>query len=374
MKTTSRFSRRPILAIATLAAALFAGSGLHADTIILKNGTSYQGRVLKDEGDSYLLEIQVTRSIKDERRVLKSDIEKIKRSNPIIDDFKPLAKLGDTPDMLDDAGYKGRIDKLNKFLGVREYKFSKQYKAARKILEKLEAERKLIAEGGLKINGKLITAAQYKADAMAIDAEILYTRMHKAAASGQLLASLRSFEAIEKQFPQTAAQKKATDLARKVLRASRKKLTLSQDSLDKRLKERESTLQRMSPTDRARTQSIIEERQASFKAKIAKERQSGIKWLTIDHYDRQSIQDTLRRINAESQRLDRAPYKKLKKSPDVAYREAWKKLPTADEKERAAILAEFKQFNLPDEKYLRQLEERATEIPAPPVAETPAAK
>ena len=215
MKTTFRFPRRPILAIACLAAALLAGGGLHADTIILKNGTRYQGRVLKDEGDSYLLEIQVTRSIKDERRVLKADIEKIEKSNPIAEDFKPLAKLGDTPDLLDKAGYQTRIDRLDKFLAIKEYKFSKQYKAARKIADRLKAERKVIVGGGMKINGRLITASQRKADAVAIDSEILFAKMYKAAASGRFLSALRTFDSIEKRFPQTATRKKAADIDRK---------------------------------------------------------------------------------------------------------------------------------------------------------------
>ena len=373
MKTTHRFFRRPAFAIATLAAALFAGSGLHADTIILKNGTRYQGRVLKDEGNSYLLEIQVTRTIKDERRVLKSEIEKIEKANPIAEDFKPLEKLDQTPDMLDAAGYQARINKVKKFLAVKEYKFSKQYKAARKILAHLETEQKTIKNGGIKINGRLISAEQRKADAVAIDGEILYQKMYKAAIGGKLLAALRIFESIEKNFPQTATQKKATSLARKVLVAARKQINRSLETLDQRLKERENNLQRMSPTDRARNQQLIDEQKARYQAILAKERQERIKWLTIDNYDRQSLQDTLRRIDAETRRLGQPPYNRLKKAPDVAYREAWKALPGAGKEDRTRILAEFKQLNLPDEKYLKALEERADQTPAPS-GKQPAAK
>jgi hypothetical protein len=367
MQTTHRFSRRPILAFAALAAVLFAIGSLHADTITLKNGTRYQGRVLKDEGDSYLLEIQVTRSIKDERRVLKADIEKIERANPLAEDFKPLAKLADTPDMLDDAGYQARIDKINKFLGVKEYKFSKQYKAARQILRKLEAERKAIAEGGVKINGEVITASEYKADAVAIDAGILYAKMLKTAKKGNLIGSMRIFDTIEKHFPQTTARQKAATLARKVLAVARKKLSRAQSTLDKRLKERDSELQRMIPSDRARNKAAAEKRKVRFKALIEKERQEGIKWLTVDDLDRQSIQNTLRRIDTESQRLDRAPYNKLKKAPDDAYREAWEAIPDASEKERVAILSDFKRLNLPDKKYIDLLTERDanTSLPEP---------
>ena len=79
---------------------LLVTAGASADTIILKNGTRYEGRILKDEGDSYLLEIQVTRSIKDERRVAKADIEKIEKEDVAASDFAELAKLTDTPDLL----------------------------------------------------------------------------------------------------------------------------------------------------------------------------------------------------------------------------------------------------------------------------------
>jgi hypothetical protein len=184
---------------------------------------------------------------------------------------------------------------------------------------------------------------------------------------------MRIFESIEKNFPQTATQKKATSLARKVLVAARKQINRSLETLDQRLKERENNLQRMSPTDRARNQQLIDEQKARYQAILAKERQERIKWLTIDNYDRQSLQDTLRRIDAETRRLGQPPYNRLKKAPDVAYREAWKALPGAGKEDRTRILAEFKQLNLPDEKYLKALEERADQTPAPS-GKQPAAK
>ena len=78
MKTTASPIRKSIALFGML---MMVTAGAGADTIILKNGTRYQGRVLKDEGESYLLEIQVTRSIKDERRVAKADIEKIEKEH-----------------------------------------------------------------------------------------------------------------------------------------------------------------------------------------------------------------------------------------------------------------------------------------------------
>jgi hypothetical protein len=208
---------------------------------------------------------------------------------------------------------------------------------------------------------------------VAIDGEILYQKMYKAATAGKLLAALRIFESIEKNFPQTAAQKKAASLARKVLVAARKQINRSLETLDQRLKERENNLQRMSPTDRASNQQLIDEQKARYQAILAKERQERIKWLTIDNYDRQSLQDTLRRIDAETRRLGQPPYNRLKKAPDVAYREAWKALPGASKEDRTRILTEFKQLNLPDEKYMKALEERANQAPAP-TEEQPAAK
>ena len=70
-----------------------AASGLaFADTIVMKDGTKYEGEVLSEDAESYTMAIQVTPSIKDERRLLKADVESVKRSSPDDEAFEEIDK------------------------------------------------------------------------------------------------------------------------------------------------------------------------------------------------------------------------------------------------------------------------------------------
>lgn len=48
-----------------------------ADTFLLKDGITLNGAVVSEAGDFYLVEFQVTKSIKDDRKIAKADVVKI---------------------------------------------------------------------------------------------------------------------------------------------------------------------------------------------------------------------------------------------------------------------------------------------------------
>lgn len=361
MKMTQKFLRPLVAFVAALAA-----SHAPADTIILKNGTKFEGRIVKEDPDSYLLEIQVTRSIRDERRIAKADIEKIEKVDPSEALFtNELAKLGNTPDLLDEAGYQARIRKLEDFL--KEYPASKHNRAARELLAKLEAERSLVAAGSIKLNGRMISPSERQADAVGIDAAILAAKMQRAAEAANFLEALRAFETLEKDAPGSKAHLEAIPLAGRLLTNFRSQINASLASLDQRLAERKVGLERMPAPDRARAQAIFDQQAKEFQARLTAEKAAGIKWLSIDYSDKASLSDTLRRIDTESNRLERTDTSRLGPS-DQLYRDAWKQLETADPKEAKSLLDSVKRLKLPD-RYISALEQRAAAAAPPPPAE-----
>jgi hypothetical protein len=338
-----------------------------ADTIILKNGTRYEGRVLTDQGDSYLLEIQVTRSIRDERRVPKAEIEKIEKIDPSNTAFADLAQLADTPDLLSDAGYQARLRQLNDFLA--DYPASKHNRDVRELIARLETEQKAIAAGSVKLGGRLISPAERQADAVAIDAAVLAQQMREAAEAGSLIEALRIFDSLDHQFAGAQPHREALDLAKRVLTTLRGQVAGWLASLESRLNERKVGLDRMPDDDRQRAVAIFKQQQQALQAKQAAEKAAGVKWASLDHFDKKNLDETLRRIDSESNRLDRLDPSRLT-APDQAYRTAWTQLEGADDKQTKSILNEVKRARLP-ETYFRALEQRAAEVaartpPAPP--------
>lgn len=360
MKTKLRF----IPTITSLSLLLFSAAGVQADTIILKNGTRYQGRILKDEGDSYLCEIQVTRSIRDERRFPKADIEKIEKENTTAAEYLEIAKLNKTPDLLEPGDYDRYIRQVRAFID--KHSTAKETIDARKLITALETERDAIAAGAIKLNGRLISSSERAADMVAIDSAILGKKFEKAAMEGRVIEALRTFAILDEQFQGCQAHSQALPLVNKVLASYQAQIIRSLASLDKTLKDREIGLERMPAVDRERAKRIFAEQEANIIAHVAIEKEQKIKWITVNPYDESSLRGAQRRINSEIKRLERPPSSSstTTQAPDAGYREAWTELEGADQEQVSTILSNVAKLRLP-EKYTRALEDRAAAVAAP---------
>ncbi|MDA8977009.1 hypothetical protein N9F58_00590, partial [Akkermansiaceae bacterium] len=87
-----------------------------ADTITLKSGKVFEGRVLEENATDYILEIQITATIKDRKTVKKTDVESIVAEAP---DLKPYESIKDTlptPDQLSEGDYQELIEPVRSFV------------------------------------------------------------------------------------------------------------------------------------------------------------------------------------------------------------------------------------------------------------------
>lgn len=329
----------------------------HADTIFLKDGTSLEGRVVREEGDNYVLEVQVTKSIRDERRLPKTSVAKIQRETDDEKPYQALKELVPVPDLATTADYDKLLEeKFDPFL--KQHGTSRHYREVRDMRKAIIEERNVIAGGGIKLNGRLIQAAERKADAVDIDASASFAGMSAAADKGDFLTALRIFSQIERDFAGTKAHAEATVLAKQVLTVFRARLNSELAALPERLRQRETGLERMDPEQRARAKEMFALQQKAAETRAAKERQEQLKWLSVNPDRKESIEETLRLIDAERTRLQTPAATAGTESPGAAYREAWQKLGSAKPEEATTILENFKTFQLPG-KYLAMLEERA---------------
>ncbi|RYD40444.1 MAG: hypothetical protein EOP85_14240, partial [Verrucomicrobiaceae bacterium] len=130
-----------------------------ADTFTLKDGSTIEAKVLKEDSESYFLEVQVTKSIRDERTVPKADVVKVVRERPDLKAFEAIKGIVPTPDLTSEADYIAKISSVEKFL--KAYPMSTSAKDAKVILETLKKEVNEIAAGGVKIDGKVVPKEDY---------------------------------------------------------------------------------------------------------------------------------------------------------------------------------------------------------------------
>lgn len=291
-----------------------------ADTFTLKDGTRLEGVILKETDDGYLLEVQITKSIKDERKIAKADVEKIDREAPDKKAFGVIEKLVPTPDLLTKDEYLQKIGIVDRF--IKTYQNSSNLKAANASLEVLKSEYNQVAAGAIKLGGKMISPAEYQTNAYDLDARVKESKIRDLVYQYQFIRALREFAVFDRDFRTTLSYGAISSLMKQVIQsqvAEAKQLLLT---LDARLKERELGLERMDTQNRGATEIAIKEETAEHEARYKAEKEAKQNWVTTSPYHKASLEDTVKFGELEIARLA-AVKPVLGVDGGKAYREAW---------------------------------------------------
>jgi hypothetical protein len=349
----------PLLAIASAA----------ADSFELKDGTKFEGTILRQEGSDYIIQIQVTKSIKDERRIPKADVVGQVAEKKDETAFLEIAKLVPTPDLLDEKIYAAHSRKIEAFL--KEFPKSPKGPEVRKIHDILESERAVIAEGGMKFGGKMMTASERAPKAYALDAGIVAAALKQAVEAGDMLTALRAWSKLETDFPGSTAYRETIPFMVKVMRSHLANVNTTLTGLDARIKNRESGLAGMDANERARSQQAIKEEQDAYLARVAKEKSDGVKWPSLDPFVKVPLEETKRMLDSEIRRLGNLDLANLRNT-EQAYEEAYAAITRegATKQEVDAALSKARSANLP-QAYLDLLAKALPVTPAIPAIPAP---
>ena len=346
-------------------------SSITADTIELKSGTSYQGKVISEDDKSYLLEIHHSSSIKDNRRIPKDQIKRIISEAQDAQDFQLVKSSTPTPDGLSEKNYANRINRASNFL--KKHPKSTHTKEVNAILKTLNKENTVISNGGLKLNGALISASDIATNSYDIHARIILNKTKKLAQTGNYQLSLRKWENLQQNYPHSAAYKDSLSLATRILKIYKKELTKNLDSLESRTTRRKAAIESLGPNDRKRSEVILTEKDAIYATLIEKEeKQIKTKWLTIDPFNKKSLEYNLRSTKTNLKTIeDSSPTKFKLAGPEL--RGAWSALAKGELDEVDLRLRSLQPMRLPAE-YIDPITTQLTEKRSTQAAEKKAAK
>lgn len=309
--------KTPDLAIFCLA--LLPALSAMADTFQMKDGTQLEGTILSEVADAYIVEVQVSKSIKDERRIAKADVVKLVRVRPDIKAFETISALYPVPDLLTADEYGVRIRTVEKFL--KDHLGSLKTPEAKAILAKLKAEANEILAGGIRIDGKIISAADYRRDAYEIDSKVQDAKIRALVKQGSYLPSLRAFSSFSRDFPNTVAHAELLPIITQVIKNYLAEINQQLAGFDARAKQRQLGLERMPAADRRATENAIREETAAVEARFKREKEAKVGWVTTDPYFKPSLDET---VTFGKQELTRLAALKSKPAVDGgrAYRDA----------------------------------------------------
>lgn len=345
---------------ATLVSLLIAALPAAADTITLKDGTVLEGKVLRTEGDVFVVEYNVTKSgsIKDIKRVPRLQVDKIIEVRQDEIDFAKLAKLVPTPDLLTADDYTDRVQKVKAFLA--KYPTGTKVKEANALLKKLSDEAAIVEAGGRKVDGLMISGADYKANAYDMDARMLEAKVRQEAAAGHAILALRAFTQLDEKFQASAGYRQVLPVVVAVLQRLRGQITASLSTYDDRMEKKAAELESLSGTDQANVRRALEQEAAALEARYQAEKAAGQVWVTPSSKHRASLEDCSTQIDSELTRLTGSDVAaKPEGDPGKAYREAWKSIRShADLEEVEKAIADAQAAGLP-EAYLQMLTDAA---------------
>lgn len=272
-----------------------------AETFTLKDGSTFEGKIISEEGDTYVVDAQITKSIRDEKRVLKSDVVKISRELPDIKAFEALGKLLPTPDFMTTEEYQVKINALQKFL--KTYPVGTKTKEVETALETLKTELAVVGAGGIKMEGRLISAENYKPNAYDIDSRVQEAKLRRLVEAGLYIPALRQFTEFDKDFRTSLAYADLLPLITKVIQNQQTAAKQALSTLPARLKQREAGLQQMAGEARTATAAAIREEDAAVEANYKAEKEAKEKWVTPSPNHKASLDDIDKLCTAELTRM-----------------------------------------------------------------------
>lgn len=331
-----------------------------ADTFTLKDGSVVEGSVLSETAEAYVLQVQITKTIKDDRTLLKADVTKVVREKLDFTAFEALLKRLPAPDFSTVSDYKERIAAFEKF--IKTYPASAKFSEAKKIIAALQAEETQVAAGAIKVNAFILPKAEYLANAYEFDARALAAKIRVSLMRNDIRGALLGFSEMGREFPNTSAY---TALLPSMTKLIRDYITDAQElatTLEARVKERTTGLERMPMAERKNTEAAIQEEDTAAERRYLTEKAALIRWPTLAPFHADSLADTIAFGQVEMARLSALPATPSRDGGKL-YREAVSaSAGGADAPARTAALAAAKAAGVPD-RYLAPLAASATAAP-----------
>lgn len=293
-----KFKFTPLFASLLLAAGI-----AHADSVTLKSGEKFEGKILSDTETEVVLEYNLTPKIKDKKTIQKADIQEMVKLTPSQLAFaeEKLNEILPTKDLMTGGDYERIIqDRLRTF--VAKYPGTPEAAEVEKMITTLSEEKAKVVAGEVKMEGKWLDPAEAKREAYNIDAYRTRTAM-KAAMAGtdekRFREALRLFDTLRTQYGASPQYVSAIPEALEILSDYQKQLAVMAAEQPQLQKQREEGLKALTGSELQLTRSAIEQENRIFKSTLDSQIKQKMKWRDVYKYDQKSIQSALDTVTKE---------------------------------------------------------------------------
>jgi len=308
--TTTKSRRIRMGLAAFLAAMLLPLPSGYGDTVTLKDGSKLEGKITLEADDFIKIELSRSGSIKETKLLKRSDIQTIAKTQPDVQDLEKIKQNLPTRSLMTSSDYQNLISSgPDAFL--KTHPDSLLTGEVKKLLEELKAEKAKVDRGEIKLEGEWISAEKRQNFPTLVNSQIRLYAMKQKAAQHNQTGALRDLQVIEEQFVGTPAYPEAIKIGISILPTYGQLLTRQLKDVEYLNTTREADIKLLPPESQARTQAAYEKEQANFKALAEQEKNSGIKWRSVNRRNQESITPMIETVRQELDRLKKIDTDKL---------------------------------------------------------------
>jgi hypothetical protein len=296
------FSRSLSARVALAAGLALLSLSSQADTVKMKDGKVYDGKITFEGTDFIKLEIPVSATIKDTKTLVRTDILEIIKAAPDDVALDALRKQLPAPSLMTPEGYRTMIDKGPKAF-LTQFPSSRHKAEVEKIMADLTSELDKVERGGVKLEGEWVSAQDRKQFEALTNSRIRLVVMRRNLAQRNFIAALRDFEVLEEQFYGTPAFAMSVAEIQQALPAFGGLIQQSLNSVTARNEQWEKDKGVLDEVARAQVEGARAQELANFTRATTQEKAAGVKWLTINNNLPESLNGAITLIKSEITRL-----------------------------------------------------------------------
>ncbi|MGA0901035.1 MAG: PTPDL family protein [Luteolibacter sp.] len=275
---------------------------VQADTFVLKNGDKVKASLLRETADTYVVEVSLAPTIRDERVILKKDVVRIIKPAAGELEFKHLKDLLPAPDGLRAEEYEQRIELLARF--IENFPANKDIRKAIAMRDELRAELSQVQDGAVKIAGVLYPAAELRVNQYELDARVEARKIKDLVNAGQHLQALRAYLDFQTEFNYTKVHLELIPLMQKLISLHFSQASQWRDTLDFRIEEREKGLMTMAPGDRRASERAIDEEKQTLLRLYRLETSTQAGWVSMHPFCKEALDHTVQFAKSELRKID----------------------------------------------------------------------
>jgi hypothetical protein len=296
--------------IAFLAALLLPLLSGYGDTVTLKDGSKLEGKITLEADDFIQIELSRSGSIKETKLLKRSDIQTIAKTQPDVQDLEKIKENLPTRSLMTSSDYQNLITSGPEAF-LKAHPDSLLTGEVKKILEELTAEKAKVDRGAIKLEDEWISAEKQQNFPTLVKSQIRLYSMKQKAAEHNHTGALRDLQIIEEQFFGTPAYPEAVKISLAILPTYGQLLTRQLKDVEFLNNKREADIKLLPPESQARTQAAYNKEQERFKALAEQEKNSGIKWRSVNRRNKESIAPMIDTVRQEIDRLKKIDTNKL---------------------------------------------------------------